>query len=228
MKCIVPLAGPDLYTPEFGLRPLYPVDGEPLVSSTLRMRGWAKALCSSDYVFVVREVPEVGRLCSFLEENWPGSSIVRLSKLTQGALFSVLAAISQVNAEDVVMVDLADIMFSELSSEEISVFSDDVGAIVPVFRSSDPVYSYLRKENGRVIEAREKVVISEDASAGVYVFKNASLFLRAAAHNIENWDRYAFRGALFICPMINGVVSEGFNVLTPTLEQVRPVGKVFK
>lgn len=228
MKCVVPLAGPDLVHPRHGFRPLVPFEGQPLLRRALDMRAWVKSLATADYVFVVREVDRIETLIRWLETNWPGCRIVRLPALTGGALYSALAGVAAYMGDDEpLVVDLADILFHEGPSDPGAAFAKDVGMIVPVFTSGDPVYSYLRSENGRVVEAAEKKVISDAASAGVYIFRDRATFLAAAAHSLRHRAALAFGNALFVCPMANGVIAEGQLVLAPHVADAVPAGKVF-
>ena len=228
MKCIVPLAGPDLWTAEYGFRPLFAVDGQPILEAALHSRAWHDQLRSEDYIFVVREVAGLAELTDYLSRKWPGCRIVTLSHLTGGALFSVLAAMAFVSPDEPVIVDLADILFSEGPDDPAALFTrHGYGAIVPAFASSESCYSYLEIQDGKVISAREKQVISEHASAGVYMFGSPQVFLEAAAHSITHRDALSYRGILFICPMVNGVIAAGRSVAAPHIANYHPVGKIF-
>lgn len=228
MKCVVPLAGPDLWTERYGLRPLVDVDGEFLIEAALRPRAWAGAMTSRDYVFVVRETVGHSDFLAYLASRWPGCRIVTLSDLSGGALFSSLAAMALVPPDETVAIDLADILFSGGPEDPQGLFArEGHGAVVPVFSSDEPCYSYLRIEDGLVIEAREKQVISSNASAGVYMFRDMQVFLAAAAHNIAHRQSMGVNGTLFVCPMVNGVVAAGHTVIAPPVDDCRPVGKMF-
>lgn len=228
MKCVVPLAGPDLWSEKLGFRPLYDLDGTPLIEAALKPRAWAGKLAPSDYVFVLRAVEGLEVLASYLRATWPGCRIVTLSELTGGALYSVLAAMALVGPDEHVIVDLADILFSTGPADPAAMFAaEGHGAIVPVFTSSDSCYSYLTLARGLATGAREKQVISDHASAGVYMFRDMQMFLRAAAHSVDNRAALSFRDVLFICPMVNGVIAEGMTVAAPDIGTCRPVSKVF-
>lgn len=228
MKCIVPLAGPDLWTEKYGFRPLVDLDGTPLIEAALRERAWAKQLGGDDYIFVVRDVPGLPDLVAHLRKTWPGCRVVTLSHLTGGALFSVLSAMALVAPDEPLIVDLADILFSsDLSDPQQVLEATGHGMIVPAFTSNEACYSYLRIVDGLVVEAREKQVISENASAGVYIFRNVQVFMEAAAHSIANRQSLSFRNILFICPMVNGVVAGGHTVIAPQIEDCIPLGKIF-
>ncbi|TCL96528.1 hypothetical protein C8J38_101889 [Rhizobium sp. PP-WC-2G-219] len=228
MKCIVPLAGPDLWTEKHGLRPLVNHEGTPLIEAALRPRAWASRLSPSDYVFVVRETTGLLDLVAFLKDAWPGCRIVTLSHLSAGALFSCLAATALVPADEPLIIDLADVLFHEGPDDPAALFAQGpYGAIVPVFASREPCYSYLTIIDGLVTRAREKQVISSHASAGVYLFRNLEVFLSASAHSIAHRDELAHKGSLFICPMINGVIADGHAVVAPHILDCQPVGKIF-
>ena len=156
MKCIVPLAGPDLYDPGSGYRPLHDLNGRPLLEVALDGRAWRARLHPSDFLFVVRDAGPIETLIAYLEQTWPGCTVVRLPRLTGGAMFSVLAATSFIAPDEAVTVDLADLLFDSPLTDPGALLTDDVGAVVPCFISDEPCYSYLREEDGRVVEAAEK------------------------------------------------------------------------
>jgi dTDP-glucose pyrophosphorylase len=228
MKCVVPLAGPDLWSERYGLRPLVEVDGEPLIEAALRPRAWAGAMLPRDYVFVVRETRGLSDLVAYLRQNWPSCRIVTLSDLSGGALFSTLSAMALITPDEPVVIDLADILFSGGPNDPQDLFArDGHGAIIPTFPSDEPCYSYLKVADGLVVEAREKQVISNNASAGVYMFRSMQIFLAAAVHSITHRDTLSVNGNLFVCPMVNGVIAAGHTVIAPDIGEHRPVGKMF-
>jgi len=228
MKCVVPLAGPDLYDPERGFRPLQAFAGRGILETALRGRAWALdgSLGSSDYVFVLRETPRLDVLRCYLESGWPGSRVATVSTLTGGALFSALAGVALVEGDETLCIDLADIFFDG-PAPFWSNWAREVGAVTPCFLSDDPAYSYLRREGEVVVEAAEKRVISDRASAGVYFFRDCIVYLQAAAHSILNRRALAYRNTLFVCPSMNGVLAAGLKVEAPLVTNVIPMSKAF-
>jgi hypothetical protein len=224
MKCVVPLAGPDVIHPVAGLTPLRPVDGAPMIERVLKSRAWADRLTGADYVFVVPDRPEVAPLTTFLAETWPGCAIVRLPHLTGGALLTALAGAAVAPAASgPLIVDLADILFE--GGDLPSPWPQDLGGLVPCFRSTEARFSYLRLDGGRVLETAEKRVISEAASAGVYVFRDLAVLAAAAAHSITNRATLAHRGVLFVCPAMNGVIAQGLAVEAAWVDTVQVLEK---
>lgn len=228
--CVVPLAGPGLIHPTLGPRPLFPVDGRPLIEVALGGRGWAGALEPADYVFVVRETAGADHIISHLTDSFPGCGIVRLPWLTDGALLSALAGAAVLPASaGPLIIDLADILFTGGPSiEDLRCWPRDLGGLVPWFPSDDPGYSYLRCEGDEILEAVEKRRISNRASAGAYLFRDVGTFVAAAGHSVAHRNTLAHDGALFVCPAINGVLDAGLIVRAVEVNDVRSLSANFR
>jgi hypothetical protein len=185
-------------------------------------------LDGKDYIFVVRQVEGIEKLEDWLSVNWPDCGIIRIPYMTGGAMFTAMVGVALLPDEDeLLIVDLADILFENCPDDPCAQISDTIGVVVPCFLDDDPCYSYLRFDAGKVVEAAEKRVISDHASAGVYIFRNRSLYLSAAAYSIAHADKMMFKGIQFVCPMVNGVLAAGFEVVAPLVGPVTPVGKMF-
>jgi hypothetical protein len=99
-----------------------------------------------------------------------------------------------------------------------------LGALARTFRASTPLLSYLTREAaGVVVAAVEKQVVSEEASAGVYLFRSPAVYLRALAHVLEAPDAYTTRGLFFACPVLNGVLAQGLRVEGVAVGNVRDI-----
>jgi len=226
MKCIVPIAGPDLWSPDFGLRPLLEVNGQPLIEWVLLNRPWAIELKRSDYVFVIRAVRDSNVLVKYFSDRWPEAHVLSLPALTDGAMLTAMAGATLCGDDEALIVDLADIGFDDCAP--LAKFEEDshLGAIVPTFESSEPIYSYLDLQDGYALGAREKVVISSHASAGVYIFRDRRVFFQAAAHSFAHRE-LRYNDLYYVCPMVNGVIEQGFSVHSPQVSAIAPVGKIF-
>lgn len=216
MKIIVPLAGPDFIRADGSLKATSEFNGEPLLRHILRGRAWAGMAAPTDYCFVLRDdLASRDFAAANLNEWYPGSRQVFLSNYTNGAALSAAIGVALVADGDAepLIIDLADIVYRCESNPVLRLASDRAaGAIGLVFQANDPIYSYLRTENGRFTEAAEKSVISSNASAGTYIFANASIYMRSIAHALENADSQTFNGRFFVCPLFNGVRSQGLEV----------------
>lgn len=214
---IVPLAGPDFILSDGQVKAEIPYSGMTLLQACLESRPWRAlgGVDGADYVFVLKDT-EVTRAFAarYLRKHYPSSRQVFLSDYTKGAAFSVLAGCSLAKPDETLIVDLADILYeSDLKSPQVLLEADtSAGAIGLTFAANSPSYSYLREEGGIVVEAREKIVISEHASAGTYIFKDVATYL-AALGWYQAHPEYLHNGLYFICPMFNGVIANGMKVL---------------
>lgn len=161
-----------------------------------------------------------------LAEWYPGASVAFLAVRTRGAALSALAAVA--TGRDFaapMIVDLADILYSGVLNPVAAFSADaDLGAVALTFRANNPVYSYLRTDaDGRFVEAAEKRVISNEASAGTYLFRDTPVFLRALAHGMENEETQTFRDSFFVCPLLNGVRAQGKTVLLESVGNVHDI-----
>jgi dTDP-glucose pyrophosphorylase len=79
------------------------------------------------------------------------------------------------------------------------------------FKSDHPKWSYARTDDeGRVTEVAEKVVISDQATVGIYYFRHGSDFVRFAKQMIAKDIRV--NGEFYVCPVFNQLIQAGLDV----------------
>lgn len=217
MKTIIPLAGPDFVRPDGSVKAELDVNGTPLLRCAIESRSWWRdgRLCDRDLVFVLLDQPSVRSFAERALGNWyPSARAVFLTTSTEGALLSTLAGVSLLAQHDEpICIDLADILFDEDAHPELVLSNEDCGGLALTFPSNRDIYSYFRRDKfGAIVEAVEKRVISDEASAGVYFFKSPAVYLRAVAHSLDHRGELAYRERLFVCPAMNGVLAQGLRV----------------
>ena len=215
MRVIVPLAGPDFIREEGALKAEIELDGAPLLRSVLDSRSWASAV--QDYSFIMIDAPETRAFATGQLARWyPNSTVTFISKYTRGAALSTLAGIATVaNVNSPIVVDLGDILYScDLDPPALFSATPNCGGIALTFTADNPAYSYLSLDESNIFtEAAEKRVISNNASAGTYMFRDMATYLRALAHNLDNEVDQTFNELFFVCPLFNGVKNQGKEVL---------------
>jgi hypothetical protein len=215
---IVPLAGPDFEFEDGSVKSERLVDGQQLLRRALESRPWwlAGLLKSEDLIFVMRNTMCSRRFATQSVANWyPRSRFIFLSDYSRGAALSVACATGLVTSyDDPIVVDLCDIMFDcDIGLVKQLGISPTLGALTVTFPSNKPIYSYLEcDKKGYVIRSREKEVISDHASAGVYFFNSVSIYWKALSYSIEHRDVLSHNGLIYVCPMINGVIDQGLDV----------------
>lgn len=209
MNIIVPLAGPDYFKNDQakGLNPS--ISKTPQLLHTLHSRIWSEDK-NNEYFFVLKDSSESRDFSEkYLMEWFPNSKFIYLSSFTRGAAFSCLAALSLIdfNQDKPLVFDLADIYFeTKISPDFVSRFSN-CSFLGYSFESNLDKYSYFKVKNEKVILVAEKKVISNNASTGVYIYKNASIFLKAFSCVLSNPEKYLFNNLLYIAPVANGLIS---------------------
>lgn len=226
---LIPLAGPDFYSDEFGIRPLYPVGNVTLIEYVLSKRQWMSQP-ENKIVFILREEgSHTKKMRDFLAQKFPTANVVTIDSLSSGAPFSALAGISLAqNFDAPVIIDLADIACT-LSLNPIEYFQNNpqADAIVPYFNSENPKFSYLELDGTHVTKAREKQVISTNASAGIYIFRNVGTYLCALNFCLENPEICKIGRAFFVCPSVNGLITKSRQVHAIKVQNLEPIGEIF-
>jgi hypothetical protein len=229
VKVVVPLAGPDFEREDGSVKAELAIGGQPLLRRCLEGRVWWQRgqVRGEDLVFVLRDTPRSRRFAGGALATWyPGARIVMLSATADGAALSALAGVALVDPDaGPLCVDLVDIEYrSTFDPVHCFARSSSVAAAALVFTSNNPAYSYLRTDSeGNVVEAAEKRLISQHASAGTYFFDRAATYLEALAHSLRHPEQVTHRGLFFVCPLYNGVIAAGRRVVLEQVHDVRDV-----
>lgn len=227
MNIIVPLAGPDFVAPTGLVKGMSQLLGQPLLKAVLESRPWHSPV--NNYYFIYQDLAEC-RVFHFenVRRWFPRSEAVFIGGFTQGAALTALIGVSALKSFDEPMVvDLADIYFEATPNCAFNIDrSVHFEAAAATFSSTSNTYSYLAfDDKGAFVEAREKKVISNRASAGVYFFKNSRVYLRAINWLISADQKFLYNDLYYVCPVLNGVAASGglvsevevLNVVDPKL-----------
>ena len=225
MKVLVPLAGPE-YFRDGHIKGLIKTPKGPLLLSTLQSRPWFKLIKSSNYCFVLHDSKEARYFADTYLKEWLNDCMVCfISHFTKGAAMSSLCGMGMLSddSNEPIIIDLADIYFDTdiIPFDNISL---DISGIAFSFKSSLPKYSYLKlDQDGIIIEAKEKVVISDNASAGVYCFRNPSILLESISYILKNNVKYMHNNLFYVCPLFNGLVSRNLKSITYEVNNVKDI-----
>ncbi|QNI83919.1 nucleotide-diphospho-sugar transferase [Synechococcus sp. PROS-7-1] len=222
MHVIVPLAGPDFIREDGNIKALSSFENQPLLQYVLNSRPWASKV--ELYTFILYDCSQTRCFVANHLSNWfQNFSIVYITNFSRGAAISALAGISLIrDFNKHIIIDLADIVYkSNVNVEEIFQSNSVIGGIALVFDSRNPQYSYLATDyKGIVTEAVEKVAISNNASAGTYIFRNSATVLNSLAHAIENEASQTYNNLFYVCPLFNGVLAQKKRVVLEHVSKV--------
>jgi len=223
VNVVIPAAGQGKRFAEAGYqhpKPLIDVDGRPMIDLVLEnFRGVGRPI-------VLLQDRHVEQYCadSLVKSLAPESEIVGVDGLTEGAACTVLLAEHLIDTPNELVLANSD----QIVDVSISAFVHEMrnrnahGGIL-TFRSEETKWSYARTDpDGRVLEVAEKVVISDQATVGIYYFRHGSDFVRFAKQMHAKDVRV--NGEFYVCPVFNELVQAGLDVYVSEIEPGRMHG----
>lgn len=132
--------------------------------------------------------------------------------MTQGALISALIGLKECDLSTPLFIAPGDALISPTRYSEFrnKCLNSDTDFSIVVFESDNTNYSYIRTLEGKLVEVCEKKVISSQATAGIFYFKSAQLFLECAEWSIMN--NFRTRGLFYLAPALNYAVVTGLRL----------------
>lgn len=208
---LIPMAGLGSRFSEKGYqlpKPLIDVAGKPMIErvvSSLDIDG--------NYIFIVQKSHiEAYGLEKILNKIKPGCKIVAIDGVTDGAARTTLAARHIIDNDAPLIIANSDQIVSWDSSGFVSMSSDDSSSgAIALFHADHPKWSYAKIDGDRVSEVAEKVVISNNASVGIYGWKHGADYVRYAQQMIEKDIRT--NNEFYICPVYNEAIDDGHRIL---------------
>ena len=138
--------------------------------------------------------------------------IVNPPGFTRGALATALLTVDFMS-EDLPIVLLptnshleSEVFFSFVSQ---MIQSDNSAGTVCV-RSNNPIYSYIRVFEGKVIEVVEKRVVGDLATTGIFFLKSKNILVESANWSFVN--NQSTNRDFYIAPCLNYALSKGLSI----------------
>jgi dTDP-glucose pyrophosphorylase len=200
---------------------LIPYNGAPMLYHSVETLG-----ISGDLYFIVRE--EHLMKYKFLEKfllDLNGEIIVCYNE-TRGAAESLLLSKGHIKDNTKPMISVNSDQYMNWNPrpfvEELN--KNPNSSYIVTFRNTDPKCSYAKVENGRVLEVREKKVISDIATVGIYHWKTTEDFYIDAEEMIRRDIRD--NNEYYVAPVYNLSIERGLDVKIFDIEksQFFPVG----
>lgn len=223
MKIVVPMAGAGSRFEKAGYtfpKPLIEVKGQPMIAKVvenLNLQG--------QYIFLVQKNHyEKYDLKGLLNMIAPGCEIVQIEGLTEGAACTVLKAKEFINNDKPLIIANSDQWIKWNSFETISSFNhkDSDGGIL-TFKSVHPKHSFAKVDgDGWVTEVAEKNPISNDATVGIYHWKQGSDFVKYAEQMIEKNIRT--NNEFYVCPVFNEAIQDGKKIKASLVDEMWGMG----
>ena len=216
LQIVIPMAGRGSRFANAGYttpKPLIPLGGRPMIEwviDNIRPRCAHRFifLCLAEHLQTHPEVPEaLRRLC-------PGCEIVPVATVTEGAACTVLLARKFIASADPLMIANSD-QLVELEINDYLAAADaaDVSGLIMTFWSDHPKWSYCKmRPDGDVTEVIEKKVVSNEATVGIYNFRQGHDYVRAADAMIA--ANLRVNNEFYVAPTYNQLIHEGARIVT--------------
>lgn len=165
----------------------------------------------SKYVFVVREEDNSS---DFIKEKMKkygiyNVEIVPINYLTDGQATTCMLAIRYCNLDEEIMVYNIDTYVepNQMKYEDIKGYGH-----IPCFHGEGDHWSFVKlDDNGKAIEVREKVRISNNCTLGAYYFSSARLYKDFYEEYYKD-DSKLEKNEKYIAPLYNFMIEKGMPV----------------
>jgi dTDP-glucose pyrophosphorylase len=178
----------------------------------------------ANYTFIVRkEHYEKYNLQYLLTLIAPGCNILQVDELTEGSACTTLLAKQYIDNDSPILLANSDQFIEWNSNECLYAFNaDGIDAGILTFKATHPKWSYAKIKNDRIIEVAEKVVISNNASTGVYGWSRGSDYVKYAEQMIKKNIRV--NNEFYICPVYNEAIQDNKRILPVFVDKMHGLG----
>lgn len=160
------------------------------------------------FIFVCqRQHVEEYQLEKFLKSWAPGCEIVCIDGITEGAACTVMCAKEFIDNEDPLMIANSD-QWIDIDINDYLAYMDDndLDGLIMTMKADDPKWSYAELDNnGLVKKVVEKVVVSDEATVGIYNYKKGADFCKNVLTMIKNEERT--NGEFYVAPVYTLMVN---------------------
>ncbi len=224
---VVPMAGRGSRFTEEGYtdsKPFIDVNGKPMIQRVIEN---LNIEFDKDYEFVIICLREDYDKYDFnIFNDIIGHSswdVVCLQDVTEGAAQTILCAEPYIN-NDTPMLSFNTDQMIDYDAKIWNHFSQYDGGI-PCFWGDSDDWSYAKcDDEGFVQEVAEKVVISNDATAGYYYWSRGSDYVKYARQMIETNDRHGKNREFYVAPVYNWAIRDGKKIVISQVDEVYELG----
>lgn len=223
LNILIPMAGLGSRFTEKGYvfpKPLIEVKGKPMIQVVIENLN-----IDANYIFIVqKEHVEKYNIDKMLKLIRPEAKIVTLDTITEGAASTTLMAKEYINNDDPLLIANSDQFIMWNPREVMYKFtSTEADGGILTFNATHPKWSYAKIDNlGNVIEVAEKNPISNNATVGVYYWKNGKDYVECAEEMIEKDIRV--NNEFYVCPVYNQAIEKGKRIVINEVEKMWGIG----
>jgi dTDP-glucose pyrophosphorylase len=208
MNILIPMAGAGSRFAKVGYsfpKPLIDVRNKPMIQVVTESMN-----IEATYIYIVqKEHRQKFNLDTLLNLITPNCKIVEIEGITEGAACSTLLAKEHIDNDSPLIITNSD-QFIEWNSTEFMYQMNEKGfdGGIISFPATHPKWSFAKTdENNIVLEVAEKNPISDQATAGIYYWKQGSDYVKYAEQMIAKDIRV--NNEFYVCPVYNEAIQDG-------------------
>ena len=213
LNIVIPMAGRGSRFSQAGFalpKPLIEIHGHPMIEVVIHN------LCPSvkhHFIFLcLKEHLEQYGLRQKLTRWAPKCEIILVDRVTEGAACTVLLAKELINNREPLMIANSDQWVNfPIDRYMAQLGTQKLDGLIMTMYASDPKWSFVRLgEKGQVTEVVEKKVISNEATVGIYNFREGADFVKAADEMIKKNLRV--NNEFYVAPVYNQMIAAGKKI----------------
>ena len=223
MNVLIPMAGAGSRFAQAGYtfpKPLIEVNGKPMIQVVVENLN-----VDAHFIFLVqKEHYEKYNLKQLLNLIAPNCDIIQVDGITQGAACTTLLAKDIINNDQPLLMANSDQFVEWNSNECLYAFTaDSIDGGIVSFKATHPKWSFAKiGEDGFVSEVAEKNPISDNATVGIYYWKQGSDYVKYAEQMISKNIRT--NNEFYVCPVFNEAIQDGKKIRIKQIEKMWGLG----
>jgi beta-phosphoglucomutase-like phosphatase (HAD superfamily)/dTDP-glucose pyrophosphorylase len=200
-------------------KPLIDVAGKPMIQRVVENIG-----IPGNYIFIVQaDHYEKYGLEAALTKLVPGCKIIQVDGVTDGAARTALLAKEYTNNHKPLIIANSDQLLGWDGSAFMSqLLESGCDGNMALFLANEDKWSYAKIQNNRIIGVAEKVVISNNASTGIYGWARGSDYVKYAEQMINKNIRV--NNEFYICPVYNEAIQDNKRILPIFVDTMNGLG----
>lgn len=212
LNIVVPMAGRGSRFAQAGYKnpkPLIDIFGHPMIEYVVKN---ITPKCEHRFIFICQEEHlKQFNLEAELKRMAPNCEVVTVDHITEGAACTVLLAEKLIDNDDPMMIANSD----QYVDTDINAYIDAMGGedgLIMTMPADDPKWSFIKfDEQGLVTMVREKEVISNEATVGIYNYKRGADFVKYAHQMIDKNIRV--NNEFYVAPVYNEMIGDGKRIV---------------
>jgi len=212
INIVIPMAGRGSRFVKAGYempKPLIDIKGKPMIEYVTKN---IRPKCKHRFIYLcLLEHLKQYDLENKLQLMSPGCIIIPVNQVTQGAACTVLLAERYIDCDDALMIANSD-QYVEIDINEYLIKEGNNDGLIMTMTADDPKWSFIKYDDtGHITIVKEKEVISNEATVGIYNFSKGSDFVKYAYQMIEKNIRV--NQEFYVAPIYNEMIADGKSII---------------